>query len=75
MMDYMTSSEITIVREEDWTGIYVDGNLVIQGEYLDPFDVIYSVMNIAPKVSYSGLDFISTNKNLPENLEDLEIDG
>lgn len=44
--------EIKILKGDDWVGLYMDDNLVIEGHSLDAGDVIEKITGVAPVEVY-----------------------
>jgi hypothetical protein len=40
---------VTIVSSDDWTGMYVEGELLVQGHSLPIDEVIYAILRERPK--------------------------
>jgi hypothetical protein len=61
----------TIAQADDWSGLYVDGELVYQGHSI-PIHVVFEVLGASVQRVEVDLDWIHARGDLPDKLADVE---
>jgi hypothetical protein len=69
---------VTIVQGDTWSGVYLNGKLRAEGNNLDIYDTLLEAYNINPKFKvdhkgYIDSDWLEEVGNLPENLDDVQL--
>ena len=67
----------TIVTDEEWVGIYLDGHCLLQDHTLSAEQLLKELRNlqlIKLEEKYCDGDWLESEGYLPENLEDVVID-
>ncbi len=71
-------STITLVRGDDWEGIYVDGKLMTEGHSIEISEAIWIGINHkATKVEtkFCDLGWLHDEGNLPQALADVKLEA
>jgi hypothetical protein len=69
---------VDFVDGDDWEGLYIDGKLVLQDHSISAWEVIklLAFEHIEPGgYHFADLDWLMNNSGLPENIEDVIIEG
>jgi hypothetical protein len=71
-------SKMTIVRGDDWEGIYINDKLMREGHSVEPFDAVklaieHGVSSVASE--YCDLDWLHAAGNLPDLLSEVRLES
>jgi len=61
---------LTLVRGDDWEGLYLDGKLIWQGHTLES-DVLLDLLQIENNTIWANLDWLHEQGGLPEELAEV----
>lgn len=67
----MKKNKITFVDSDDWEGLYINGELVLENHSLRIYDVL-KALGIKYEVINADDDWLASCGNLPENLTDVK---
>jgi hypothetical protein len=65
-----TTKKITLVRADDWRGLYIDGKLVEEGHRVDTIDVL-TRLGIDAEQFWANDEWLCDRGRLPEDLKDV----
>lgn len=67
--------KITLVKEDSWVGLYIDGELKGQGDERDEMtmEVLAEALGIPVEEKWADADWLSEQGELPEKLEDVKL--
>jgi len=65
---------ITIVRAEDWEGVYIDGKLIDDAHSFEGDEVLF-MLGIDCEVKWADDTWLSERGRLPEKLEDVRFEN
>lgn len=66
------SRAIVVVRGEDWEGLYINGQLAVEGHMLSPVDV-FTAFGIRVDVINCNEEWLAEERSLPINLADVKF--
>ena len=69
-----TTKKITLVRADDWRGLYIDGKLVEEGHRVDTIDVL-TRLGIDAEQFWANDEWLCDRGRLPEDLKDVVKEG
>jgi hypothetical protein len=64
---------IIVSNEDDWSGLYVDGKIKLQGHHLRA-DEVLEVLGINVLTISCNHDWLNDMRRLPENFDEVEFD-
>jgi hypothetical protein len=74
----MTMADMTLVRGDDWEGIYIDGKLMAEGHSIKLAVGIAMAIEHRPRgitTVFCDLDWLHDEGNLPQALADVKLEA
>lgn len=68
--------KITLVKEDSWVGLYIDGELKGQGDERDEMtmEVLAEALGIPIEEKWADADWLSEQGELPEKITDVKFE-
>lgn len=74
-MKNINDKKITIVKEDDWAGIYIDGEITAQDrESSIPLEEFAEILGVKVDVKWADADWLYEKGCLPDKLEDVKFE-